>query len=131
MEFIMRFESMPKGTAQQKGVSFKNGYPRFYTKSKVRAAQDLFAIQLKDHIPEEPFNGPVRVFLGLYFDVKQKSLWGKYKDTRPDAENYIKLLLDVMTDLGYWKDDSQVVDLRITKSYASDASIFVRVEEIK
>ena len=36
-----------------------------------------------------------------------------------------------MTELGWWKDDAQIVDLRIRKTYAEKASIFVVWEELK
>jgi crossover junction endodeoxyribonuclease RusA len=38
--------------------------------------------------------------------------------TKPDLDNMIKLVLDVMTKSGYWKDDSQVIELSSSKNYA-------------
>ena len=42
----------------------------------------------------------------------------------------IKLLKDVMTDLGFWKDDAQVAS-EITEKFWSDVpGIFIKVENL-
>ena len=38
--------------------------------------------------------------------------------TKPDLDNMIKLVLDVMTKSGYWKDDSQVIELSSSKNFS-------------
>ena len=68
----------------------------------------------------------------FYFDIKSpKKLWGKYKTTRPDVENFYKECADVMTECGFWSDDSQIVDLRLMKYYAEQATIYIKVEELE
>ena len=42
----------------------------------------------------------------------------------------MKEFMDAMGDCGFFKDDSQVVDLRVIKTYAEKASIFVQWEEL-
>ncbi len=38
---------------------------------------------------------------------------------RPDSDNLAKAVLDAVTDSGvFWKDDAQVVDLRVTKDWS-------------
>ena len=136
LEFIMRFpDGMPKGTSQQKGekVGFrKDGstYIHHYTKNKVATAATLFALQLKKNRPAKPMEGPIKLFVVFYFNVKRpKKLWGKYKTTKPDTDNYLKLLKDVMTKQGFWTDDAQVADEHVIKRFAEEASIYIRVEE--
>lgn len=129
-QFFMHFDTMPKATAQQKGVSFQGGKPRFYTKSKVRAARDQFLYELIPHKPKKPSEMPIRLSVILYFDVKDKSKWGKVKPTRPDTENYLKLLKDCMIGL-YFKDDSQVVDEHTKKYYSEKATIYISWEEVE
>lgn len=128
--FILRFEDgMPKGTAQQKRY---NGYTRTYFPNKnLQRTQLLFKTALTRHRPPKPSEGPVRLFIVFYFDKKQpKKLWGKFKTTRPDVENYAKEFIDQMTKSGFWIDDSQIVDLRLKKYYAEKASIYVEWEEL-
>ena len=129
-QFYMHFETMPKATAQQKGVSFKENKPIFYTKSKVRAAREQFMSELIKNKPKAPSEKPIRLMVIFYFDVKDKSKWGKVKPTRPDTENYLKLLKDCMIGM-FFKDDSQVVDERTKKYYAEKATIYISWEEVE
>jgi Holliday junction resolvase RusA-like endonuclease len=136
MNFILNFENgLPKGTAQQKGerVIIKNGRPVIlhYKKNSVESARMEFVLKLKKYRPAKPIAGPVRLLVGLYFDVKRKELWKQYKTTRPDADGYLKEFLDAMQEAGFFEDDAQVVDLHIIKRYAERGSIYVDLEEIK
>lgn len=134
--FILHFEQgMPKGTAQQKGVAirYKNGEPyiQHYKKDKVAALREEFMYRLNRYAPRVPYAGPVRLSVLLCFDVKDKKLWGKYKTTRPDGDNYIKELKDAMTECGFWGDDSQVADERVVRVYSEKAAIRIQVEELR
>ena len=129
-QFYLHFDTMPKATAQQRGVYVRNGKPRFYEKSSVEAARQQFYMALKPYAPKTPSSAPVKLIIWFAFDVKDKKLWGKPKTTRPDTDNYLKLFKDVMTVCGFWVDDSQVVDERVFKTYAEQATIMVRWEEI-
>lgn len=129
-QFYMHFETMPKGTAQQKGVYVHNGKPFFYTKDKVEAARRLFLAELIPHRPAKPSSKPIKLTVTFYFDVKNKNLWGKPKATKPDTENYLKLLKDCMIGL-FFMDDALVVDEHIKKYYAEKATIAVYWEEVE
>ena len=137
INFSMYFpKGMPKGTAQQKGETIRykrNGHPyiQHYSKANVESAASLFKYQLKKHKPETPFEGPVSLEIYLYFDIKDKRLWGRSKDTRPDLDNFVKLLIDQMTQVGYWTDDSKVVELFATKRYDKEASIHIIIDDIE
>ena len=39
---------------------------------------------------------------------KGKHSDGEYKATKPDTDNLQKMLKDVMTEVGFWKDDALV-----------------------
>lgn len=129
-QFYMHFETMPKGTSQQKGVQVIHGKPHFYEKPKVRSARYEFTRAMLPYKPKKPSERPVKLSVTFYFDVKTRSLWGKVKPTKPDTENYLKLLKDCMTDAGFWKDDAQVVDEHVKKYYAEKATIAVYWEEV-
>ena len=138
--FFLKFENgMPKGTAQEKGecIRYKisNGkrvpYIHHFKKNTVSAMRQEFELKLKKHRPKEPISGPVRLTDLLYFDVKDRALWGKYKPRRPDCSNFVKELEDAMTSVGFWFDDSQVVELKVAKWYAEKATIWIKVEELE
>ena len=121
---------MPKGTAQEKGeriaYRFEGGrkipYIDHYRKPEVQASRNQLTLMMKKYRPKQPSDRPIRLMVCLYFNIsKPKKLWGKYKTTRPDCDNYVKEIKDVMTDLKFWNDDAQVVDLRVIKRYSEKA----------
>lgn len=146
-QFYLHFETMPKGTSQQKRLNRKTGV--FFKSANVAEAEAAFLSQLIQHKPKKPSDKPIRLVVWFAFDTKNKKLWGgeippeeyldiyvkpwasfTYKPTRPDTDNYIKLFKDCMTKAGYWLDDAQVVDEHIVKTYAEKATIAVFWEEV-
>jgi Holliday junction resolvase RusA-like endonuclease len=132
---------MPKGTAQTRKVNHKTG--AFYNTKNVLAAENEFIVALKPYAPAMPSDKPIKLTVWFAFDTKNKKYWCKdvpdaadewsgysYKPTRPDTDNYLKLFKDCMTKAGFWKDDAQVVDERVIKTYAEKATIMVMWEEI-
>lgn len=129
-QFYLYFDTMPKGTAQQKGVRVVNGKPYFYRKDNVNSARHKFIIALRPHKPKTPIDRPVRLYIWFAYDVKDKKKWGKYKPTVPDVDNIAKEFIDSMKAVGIFEDDAIVVDLRVVKTYSEKASIMVRYEVI-
>lgn len=139
-EFFLHFENgMPKATAQQKGerIAYRRlggrmvPYIEHYRKANVQTVRTQLTLAMKKYKPEKPSERPIRLTICLYFDKKQpKKLWGKYKTTRPDCDNYVKEVTDVMTELGFWIDDAQVSDLHVVKRYAEKATIYIKVEDL-
>jgi len=41
----------------------------------------------------------------------------QFADKKPDADNYAKAVMDVLTEVGAWRDDAQVVILKVVKQY--------------
>ena len=56
---------------------------------------------------------------------------GSYRTTKPDTDNLQKLLKDVMTKLGFWRDDALVASEVIEKFWADVPGIFIRVEPLE
>lgn len=123
-------EGLPKGTSQQKGVRVVNGKPYFYRKNKIDSARTRFIYALKRYAPDVPSDKPIKLFVWFFFDVKDKSKWGTWKTSRPDADGFLKEFQDAMTECGFWEDDSQIVDLRVRKSYAAEGEIYIEIEEL-
>lgn len=123
-------EGLPKGTSQQKGVRVVNGKPYFYRKNKIDCARNIFIYNLKPFAPEVPSDKPIKLSVWFFFDVKDKSKWGKWKTSSPDADGYLKEFQDAMVESGFFRDDNQIVDLRIRKSYAYQGQIVIDIEEL-
>lgn len=126
---------MPKGTAQMKGEAVRyrrdgSAYIQHYRTDNVQNFRDSLILRMKRYAPKERMKGPIKLEIYVHSDTKTRSKWGKYKVTRPDCDNFVKEIQDVMTKLKFWKDDAQVVDLRVVKIYSEKASISISYEEL-
>lgn len=74
-----------------------------------------FAVKLSFFLPR-----PRSHFRSGKFSHLLKESAPEYHTKAPDCDNLAKLVLDVMTKIAYFKDDSQVALLYVTKAYASD-----------
>lgn len=48
--------------------------------------------------------------------------------TKPDADNIAKIICDALNDIAY-KDDTQIIELTITKRYASEPKVKITLDE--
>lgn len=89
----------------------------------------LVSIFAAPHRPLEPMEGPLSVTIAFYFP-RPKSHYGTGRKSEtmkpnapywhistPDKDNCEKLILDKLTQLGFWNDDSQVCCGEVTKQY--------------
>lgn len=120
----------PRATGQMHKVGVRSGRPYFYDPGPVKAAKEFFMIMLRRHIPEKPIDSAVRLRVVWFFRARTKKQDGKYKTTRPDTDNLMKILKDVMTSGGFWTDDSLVVDERVEKKWSLRPGIEIELEEI-
>lgn len=143
IDFFINFENgLSRSTSQEKGerISYrydpeakkKVPYIDHYRKSNVQSLRNQLILKMKKYRPAQPSDKPIKLEVYLYFNIKSpKKLWGKYKTTKPDCDNYVKEIKDVMTKCGFWKDDNQVVDLHVVKYYAEKGTIYIRMEELE
>jgi len=129
-EFFMPMKKVPTVTHQEKQVHVVNGKPVFYEPEELKAARAKLLAHLGQHVPAEKYTGPVRLITKWCFPVLGKHQNGEYKISKPDTDNLVKLLKDVMTELHFWKDDAQVAS-EITEKFWSDLpGIYVKVESL-
>lgn len=97
----------PARVTNQSGVRhLHNG--RSYKTPALKAWEKELAVKLRPYAPDQPIDGPVELRVCFGYEAKAKrDLW-KWKITRPDTDNSIKTVKDVMTKLGFWHDDAQV-----------------------
>jgi len=122
----------PTKTHQEKQVRVVNGKPVFYEPAELEAVRAKLEAHLSKHVPAEKHTGPVRLITKWCFPRgnRGKHRDGEYKITKPDTDNMVKTLKDVMTKLGYWTDDVQVASEVIEKFWAEVPGIYVRIEEL-
>lgn len=120
----------PRTTHQQKEIRCLKNKPIVYESAALKSARSKLMAHLAGHVPAEKWTGPIRLQVkwlfsgGGHYD-------GEWKTTRPDTDNLQKLLKDCMTDLGFWKDDAQVVSEIAEKFWAKQPGIFIRVERLE
>lgn len=49
--------------------------------------------------------------------------------TKPDADNYLKAIKDALNGV-IWRDDSQIVDVQVSKRYSVRPRIEIEVHEV-
>lgn len=129
----------PTATAQQKGeriVAPKGRKPFVvhYKKAELDKAEQLFCGLLTPFIPPKPITGPVIVEAQWVFPWRaseRKGVTREFqripKDTKPDVDNSNKLLLDCLTQLGIWEDDSQAYRLVLDKYWGDKPGIYLKL----
>ena len=129
IEFFIPMK-LPTVTAQEQKIVVRNGKPYKYDPPELKAARALFRDHLAKYAPPAPISGPVRLrTLWVYYSDKIHP--GEWKTTKPDTDNSIKLLKDVMTKLGFWHDDAQVCSEITEKIWATTSGLRVIVEELE
>jgi Holliday junction resolvase RusA-like endonuclease len=124
----------PQGKGRAKIVKI-GGFSRMATPAKTVAYEGLIAHAAQAVLAGRAmFAGPVAV--NLFLDCQVPASWSQRKQrealaglhmptTKPDADNVLKAVCDGCNGV-LWRDDVQVVDVRLRKRYA--ATPCVRVE---
>ena len=127
----------PTATAQQKGERVVGGYIHHYKKKNVAAAEAILRDALLPYVPEEPITDQAISLDVIWMFPYPKSAkkhqpgWERWKITRPDTDNLNKMLKDVMTDMGFWKDDALISAERIRKMYTDEPGIEIEIMEME
>lgn len=128
------FEAMipPTATHQEKKFTAKHGRIVAYDPPEVKDARAKLLAYVAKHRPDKPMTGPIRLET-MWFFPRIGSNHKEYepKTTKPDTDNLQKLLKDVMTQAGFWKDDAQVFCETATKYYSDFPGIRILVEEME
>lgn len=130
--FIVNTDPVPKGRPR-----FVKGTGRTYTPAATREATKILSeyIALKKRGVITRYDGSNKYGVAVYcrFYCKRPKRLGSgaavLKQTKPDIDNYMKLVLDACNDAGVWEDDSMVVELLGQKWYcASDQEPQVQIQ---
>ena len=131
----------PKSTHQAslRIITPKDGRKAFvgkYDSGKAKQAKNTMASLFQNHRPLFTFQGPVSLTVTYAYpwrksEPKKNRVKGwKYCDTKPDCDNLSKQLCDVMTDLNFWNDDSQVAALHFIKIWSDNPRIEVKIKDL-
>ena len=120
----------PTETYQEHKVAIVNGKPGFYEPPKLKAARQKLKANLGKHVPDKPHTGAVRLMVKWLFP-KGTHKNGAYKKTKPDIDNLQKMLKDIMTELGFWKDDALVASEIVEKFWAEKPGLYIALESLE
>ena len=138
----------PKGQPRPKAFARRFGdkwQARVYDPGTAEGWKSQIAIAAKSHIPAKPMEGPIRLDLEFFF-ARPKSHYrtGKlsgilrpdppiWHEVKPDLDNLTKAVKDALTQLRFWRDDSQVCSGHWAKFYVIAGGIpgcLIRVQAL-
>ncbi len=114
------------------------GRPRFlktgrtYTPANTADAERSIGWEARKAMAgQPPLEGPLFLLIAAYFEVpaswsKKKKEAARWKTSKPDLDNLVKIVKDALNKI-VWLDDAQVVQLFSTKTYSMPAGIRVEV----
>lgn len=135
ISFTVYGEPKPKGRPR---FARMGKFVRAYTPKETEQAEYDLRMQALQHKPPEPLTGAIHLTARMYrgipksFSTKKAVLAGQgmiHPTTRPDADNYVKLLCDALNSI-FWHDDAQIVSMTVSKHYSTAPRIEVQMEEI-
>ena len=127
-------EGEPKGKGRPRFT--KTG--RVYTPADTAEYERLVAFCYKMASAGYKFTSPVKVTVNAFHKPpkgKSKKVVGDMLSghilptKKPDADNVAKIILDGLNHIA-WDDDTQVVEITVTKGYNPDPFVAVKIEEI-
>jgi Holliday junction resolvase RusA-like endonuclease len=119
--------------------STAGGHIKAYDPAKSRDFKQYIKLVASQNRPEKLLEGPLQMDIQVFketlksFSKKKATLAeeGKIRPiTKPDADNLGKLVMDSLKSV-VWKDDSQVVDLHISKWYSATPRIEITIDELE
>jgi Holliday junction resolvase RusA-like endonuclease len=114
------------------------GHVRMYDPKKSSDYKDYVKLVASEKAPKSLLEGALTMVVKIYRPMP-KSFSKRKSDqaeqgmlrpiTKPDADNYLKAIKDALKNV-IWKDDSQVVDVQVSKWYSDRPRVEVSIEEL-
>jgi crossover junction endodeoxyribonuclease RusA len=138
IEFFIAYQIQPKQGDRSRIIGSKGkSFVQHYQPAKVRNnARDL-ALLMAPHRPATPLEGPLRMELTFQWSwpksmSKRKRARGLvYRETKPDCENLLKQLNDVMERSGFFRNDAQIADLHVRKVWTDSPGVQVTLSRLE
>lgn len=129
-QFFMPMSKLPSGTAQQRQYAFdrRSGKVTSYPRESYKQAKKILARALAQHKLDEPLEGCILLDVEYLYETKDKNKIDRYKTSKPDGDNLLKVLKDQMNMMGFFSDDdAQVCCEAITRYWVRQGEGGIRV----
>lgn len=130
INLFLQLPENPKGTSQMKGEMVRGGRIHHYTKKNIVTQAAIYENAIREALDgSEPpmYDGPLFLKVIFKYQIKDKKRWGQWKTSKPDLDNAVKLLQDVLCKMGFFEDDSQIAKLRVEKWLSSKPEIEIEI----
>lgn len=132
MNIIFEVPGNPQGKARARTTKFGT-----YTPEKTVLYENLIKVcyrQVSDYLSDKPLHITIEAVFEPVKSVskvqREAMLSGLIKPTKkPDIDNIAKVVLDALNGVAY-RDDTQVIELDLIKSYGPFAKLNVIVREV-
>lgn len=116
----------PSRVTHQSGTRI-NRYGGTYKTTQLVQWENELRKALEPCKPSIPIAGPVKLTVTWGFGTKNKKLLYCWKTTKPDTDNLMKTLKDVMSHIGFWIDDAQVACEICQKMWVNNPGIRIEI----
>tara|TARA_R100000664_G_scaffold9048_1_gene15044 strand:+ start:2271 stop:2738 length:468 start_codon:yes stop_codon:yes gene_type:complete len=123
--FVFHIDPVAKGRPKFRSVKGKSyAYTPKKTREATKDIAERILLQKRYKIKKEENKKKCAVAVYCKFYIARPKRLGSgdavLKTTKPDVDNYVKLLLDACNEAGLWEDDSMVVEILAQKWYCAD-----------
>jgi len=125
MNWVLKFQGIISGQPVAMGRPRMTRMGKAYTPAKSRVYMESSVESLKNQWTGEPLMGPIKLVATFVSSRPQVKMTKHFsngripKTTKPDIDNHVKMLLDIITRVGIWDDDKLVVSLSLEDWYCS------------
>lgn len=136
VEFTVLGEAVAQG--RPRAGKTRAGRTVLYDPAKSKNFKEYVKLVASQSAPKALLEGALKVRVVVYRETL-KSFSNRKKElaesrllrpvTKPDLDNHAKSVLDALNGVIY-KDDSQIVDLTVSKYYSEKPRVEVRIEEV-
>jgi Holliday junction resolvase RusA-like endonuclease len=136
IEFTVYGEPVAQGRPR---ASTRGGFVKMYDPQKSKDFKQYVKLVASEYKPDQLLSGPLELNVKV-FKPTLKSFSKKKKIeaeqgilrpiSKPDVDNYVKGIKDALNKV-IWNDDSQIVDLHVSKFYSETPRIEVAVQMLE
>ena len=131
--------SIPPTAQRRARACVIRGHASVYKSKEQKDNETDLRDELKKYAPETPFKGALRleVTCGMPIPASKPSWWREaannmvlYHISKPDVDNLLKNLCDCLESEKFFKNDSQIASVHVTKIYTTTPCWHVTLREL-